>query len=183
LLERVDGRWRTIQVGTYDGESFENFPKDVDGDGVIDIVIHDDRFAYKFGCYACSWMPPRIFNVRKGQVNDVSAEQRYRKLFEADYAKAKAACEAKPFSASYASGYCAGMVADGARLGRAEEAWRIALQHVNPNAADWPAGCKITPVSGRCPKDQEFTFKTYEEGLRWFLLKNGYETSSPQAPR
>ena len=174
LLDLVENTWRAVDVGTYDGEPFRDFPTDIDGDGVVDIVHYDDRFAYAFGCYACSWMPPRIFNVRKGKVIDVSAEPRYRKLFEVDYAKAKAECEKPQFDGAYTSGYCAGMVADGVRLGLGDEAWTIALKTVKDNAAEWPEGCRITPTKGACPKDQTLRFANYESGLRWFLVHNGY---------
>jgi hypothetical protein len=48
LLDRLDGRWRRVNVGTFDGEPFGALPKDIDGDGALDIVHRDDRFAYAF---------------------------------------------------------------------------------------------------------------------------------------
>jgi hypothetical protein len=175
LLERLDGRWRITQVGTYDGEPFEDFPKDVDGDGVIDIVHYDDRFAYEFGCYACSWMPPRIFNVRKGKVVDVSAERRYGKLFEADYARAKDAC-GTPTEADSNVGYCVGVVADGMRLGRADEAWSFALDHLKIDDDYTFPGCKVElKPREECPAGSWYAGASdFRPALTKYLAAKGY---------
>jgi hypothetical protein len=169
LLDRIGGAWRKVDVGTFDGEPFETFPTDVDGDGVADIVRYDDRFAYVFGCYACSWMPPRIFNVRSGKTLDVSAEPRYRALFEKDYRGAKAEC------LKHSNPGCAGLVADGVRLGRADEAWKIALANID-RKDDWTLpGCKVKAGrDGGCPKGKDYTAADFRPALTRFLAQNGY---------
>jgi len=175
LLDWTNGAWRVVDIGTFDGEPFVSFPMDVDGDGVADIVQPDSRFAYRFDCYACSWMPPRIFNVRRGQLIEVSAEPRYRKLFEADYAEAKDAC-GKPTAADSNAGYCAGVVADGVRLGRADEAWAFALGHLKTYDEDVLARCKIerTPQEP-CPVEQLYTGKdAFRADVAKILAENGY---------
>jgi hypothetical protein len=184
LLDWTGGDWRAVDIGTFDGEPFDKFPTDVDGDGVADIVHYDDRFAYQFGCYACSWMPPRIFNVRNGKVTDVSAEPRYRKLFEADYARAKEAC-GKPTEAPGNAGYCAGVVADGVRLDRADEAWAFALGHLKTYDGDVFPGCKtqLKPRE-RCPAGEQYTgVDDFRPALSKFLAEKGYGTARSQVPR
>jgi hypothetical protein len=175
LLDWIGGTWRTVDLGTRDGEPLGVFPTDVDGDGVADIVDPDDRFAYAFGCYACNWMPPRIFNVRLGKVIDVSAEPRYRKLFEADYPKAKEAC-GRSTDAPSNTGYCAGMVADGVRLGRTDEAWTFALSHLKTYEGDVYPGCKrpLKPKE-RCPTEDQYSgTDDFRPALTKFLDANGY---------
>jgi hypothetical protein len=167
ILDFIDGRWRTVNVGTFDGEPFSAFPKDIDGDGVTDIEHWDDRFAYAFGCYACSWMPPRVFNVRGGKVQDVSAAPRYRALFAKDYVGARKACLKHDMAA------CAGLVADGYRLGRADAAWAVAMANVDAKD-DWALpGCKVKEIRGRCPDGQGFGPGEFRPALVKFLTDNG----------
>ena len=64
VLEMFDGKWRQINLGQWDGDALRDFPRDVDGDGTLDIVLKDDRFDYAFAPYTESHKPPRIFNVR-----------------------------------------------------------------------------------------------------------------------
>jgi hypothetical protein len=184
LLDWIGGTWRTVDLGTRDGEPLGTFPTDVDGDGVADVLDQDDRFAYAFGCYACSWMPPRIFNVRKGQVIDVSAEPRYRKLFEADYPRAKEAC-GRPTEADSNAGYCAGVVADGARLGRSEEAWAFALAHLKTYEGDVFPGCRAElKARERCPTEAQYTgADDFRPALSKFLAEKGYASVRSQVPR
>lgn len=178
VADWIGGKWKIVDVGTFDGEPFDIFPHDVDGDGVADLVYYDDRFAYAFCAYACSWMPPRIFNIRKGKAADVSSQPRYRALFEKDYAAARKSC-GDPEDGNAAA--CAGMVADGARLGRAAEAWTFALAHVQTDD-DWTfPGCKVKadPAKG-CPKAQAYRGKDFQISLTKFLAETGYtHTSAP----
>jgi hypothetical protein len=172
LLDRLGGKWRRVDVGTFDGSPFGALPRDVDGDGALDIVHWDDRFAYAFDSYAGSWMPPRVFNIRNGKVVEVSAEPRFRSLFVKDYAGAEKLCR------EGSNGACAGLVADGARIGRLDEAWKIALAHIDTKA-DWVfPGCKVA-VKSDCPKDQQFKPADFRAALTQFLAKAGY-TAGPQ---
>jgi len=167
ILDFIDNRWRTVDVGTFDGEPFSVFPNDIDGDGITDIQHGDDRFAYVFGCYACSWMPPRVFNVRSGEARDVSSAPRYRRLFMKDYREAKKQC------LKHANAACAGLVADGYRLGRASDAWAVAVQNIDLKD-DWALpGCKVKAPGGACPKGQEFGAGEFRPSLMQFLTGLG----------
>lgn len=167
LLDLVEGRWRTVDVGTFDGEPFSSFPSDIDGDGITDIDNSDDRFAYAFGCYACSWMPPRVFNVRGGKSQDVSAAARYRPLYAKDYDDATAQC------LKHDNPACAAMVADGYRLGRADQAWAVAMANFDPKA-DWVLpGCKVKAPVGKCPDGQAFRSDEFRPALEQFLAETG----------
>ena len=172
LLDKLGGKWRRVNVGTFDGSPFGALPRDIDGDGALDIVHWDDRFAYAFGSYAGSWMPPRVFNIRNGKAADVSAEPRFRSLFVKDYAAAEKMCR------DGGNGACAGLVADGARIGHLDEAWKVALAHFD-TTVDWSfPGCKVA-VKGDCPKDQRFKTAEFRAALTQLLVKAGY-TTGPQ---
>jgi hypothetical protein len=177
VLDFIDGGWRTVEVGTFDGEPFAEFPADLDGDGIADIRRWDDRFAYAFGCYACSWMPPRIFNVRGGDVQDVSAAARYRPLYVKDYAQAEHDC------LKHANPACAGLVADGYRLGRAAAAWAVAMANIDPTDP-WPLpGCKVKAPIGQCPVDQQFRASEFRPALMQFLRDIGIAPPGLQLAR
>lgn len=165
ILDDVDGQWRTVDVGPFDGEPLSVFPTDIDGDGITDIQHWDDRFAYAFGCYACSWMPPRVFNIRRGKVQDVSAAPRYRMLYVKDFKGAEEQC------LKHANAACAGLVADGYRLGRIDEAWSVAMANIDPNDG-WLPGCKVKVINGMCPDGQQFHSGEFREALTQFLIKN-----------
>ena len=169
ILDLVDGQLRALDIGTFDGEVVSAFPTDIDGDGITDLQRWDGRFAYAFGCYACSWMPPRVFNVRGGTVQDTSAAPRYRMLYVKDFGRAKHQC------LKHVNAACAGMVADGYRLGRADEAWSIAMANIDPDDLMLP-GCKVKAVNGECPEDQHFHSGEFRAALMQFL------TSSDIAP-
>ena len=37
--------------------------RDLDGDGLAELRLKDDRFLYAYECYACSYAPPLILSV------------------------------------------------------------------------------------------------------------------------
>jgi hypothetical protein len=163
VVDFIGGQWRTVDVGSFEGDLPAAFPTDIDGDGVIDIERRDDRFAYAFGRYACSWMPPQVFNVRGGKVRDVSAAARYRSIFLKDYTAARKDCR------RHINGACAGLVADGYRLGRVNEAWAFAMAHIDRKDS-WPLpGCKVKAPADQCPKGQEYGPGEFRAALTQFL--------------
>ena len=72
ILDVVGGQWRIVDGGSWDGE--EIIPEDADGDGEQEIVHGDDRFLYRFSCYACAGAPIRVFKLVEGALADVSIE-------------------------------------------------------------------------------------------------------------
>lgn len=170
------GKWKVLEIPAGLNTDQVELPKDVDGDGTPDFVLFDDRFAYQFGCFACSAMPPRIFFVRSGALVDASASRKYDAIFRRDLTEAKAACAGKDTD----KGLCAGVAADGARLGAFEENWRWMLTHY-PRGSDWdyPQGCKVAIRDDQeCPKGKEINYADFPESLAWFLKRNGYITEA-----
>lgn len=168
IAEKIKGVWKQIDMGLWDGDPMEQFPKDVDGDGIPDLVLADKAFLYAFDCYACSWPPLQIFNIRDGKAIDVTRAPRYAKLIAAEMGKVKAEC------AKHTNGACAGYVADAAYLGRFDEAWQFMLANYRKNADyDLPSRCLGKMVDYAC-KDHEVKPRDYPESLRWFLEDHGY---------
>ena len=175
VLELVDGHWKALELPAGGEQDAEEFPKDENKDGVPDFVLSDDRFAYAFACFACSWMPPRIFDVKNGAIVELSASRKFDKIYEADMATAKAEC-LKPEEGGSPNGYCAGFAADAARLGQFRAAWPVVLAHYQKNDDwDYPEGCKNN--AAKCGRRDIVHFKRYPQALINFLLRTGYITA------
>lgn len=164
LLEVLDGAWRTVDVAVQDGGGLDAFPNDLDGDGKREFSLSDDRFLYAFDAYAASLSPPLIKSVERGRVRDVSADSRFRPVFEAYIPEARKHCEA-----GY-NGACSAYVAASARVGRASDAWAVMLKSYD-RTSEWalPAACRDALQEGSCPEELRVKFSTYPEALRWFL--------------
>jgi hypothetical protein len=169
VLELVEGKWRKIQLGLWDGDPLPEFPSDVDGDGTPDFVLKDDRFDYAFAPYTERHKPPRIFNIEGGKVVEVGDEARYNPLYEQDMKRAHAGCVKRKNAA------CAAFVANASRLGKRGWAWAIMLKHYR-RSTDWhfPEKCRVPKVNDLCPPGQSDQFREYPEALAWFLADTGY---------
>lgn len=169
VLELIEGTWRRIELGQWDGVALPEFPTDVDGDGTADFVLKDDRFGYAFAPYTESHKPPRIFNIAGGRVVEVGHEVRYDAVYEADMKRAHAGCR------KHKNGACAAFVADATRLGRRAWAWSIMLAHYR-HSTDWnfPTKCRAPPVANVCPPGQSEQFREFPDALAWFLTDTGY---------
>ncbi|MDQ2861541.1 MAG: hypothetical protein M3T55_12630 [Pseudomonadota bacterium] len=195
LADFVNGAWRLLTVYELDTDQID-FPKDIDSDGFIDFVLQDDRFNYVFASHAGSWAPPLILDISHGRVVDVSKANRFRSLYEADFARTKMACETGKYEEdgktydTEINGACAAFVADGVRLGRGEEAWRFMLAHYDrsngsggdSNSNFLPTKCFVPFVKYECPAGKEHSFAAYPDALRWFLGDNGYLPAIRIAP-
>jgi hypothetical protein len=169
VLELVEGQWRRIELGLWDGKPLPDFPQDVDGDGTRDFVLKDDRFDYAFAPYTESRKPPRIFNIEGARLVEVGQAARYDAIYEADMNATHAGCVKGKNAA------CAAFVASASRLGRREWAWGIMLTHYK-RATDWdfPTKCRVKRVNDLCPPGQTEQFREFPDALAWFLTDTGY---------
>jgi hypothetical protein len=172
VAEPLGGRWRAVTVGEFDTDAPDRIV-DVDGDGWADIVVIDDRFDYAFASFAGSFRPPRVYDIVDGRSRDVSAEPRFRPLFEKDFAEAAQAC-LHPEPKAEINGACAAYVADAARLGRFDDAWSAMLAHYDKAMQSWPGGCSVAETRGACPKGRGVDYQDYPTALKSFLIRTGY---------
>lgn len=172
VITPVAGRMQAVNLGEFNAGGLPACPQDLDGDGMVDFMLNDDRFLYEFAPYYASWAPPRFLNILKGQVVDVSAQPGFRPHFQAFSAKAKAACANR--KEPNRNGACAAYVASEARLGRFATALQAVKKLVN-RAEDTflPTGCG-SDAATPCPDAQKIRFYTFEAALRWFLKRTGY---------
>ena len=167
LVARHEGAISVLDLPMMDGDPDTGFPRDIDGDGVADILRADDSFLYAFTSYAGSWAPPRLWNLREGALVDVSAEPRFAKFWQRQASTVGKHCRKGQVGA------CAAYAAAMARLGRAEEGIAEAIRHAP--RADWlPEPCTVDYVNDECPEGKALVFSGFEEGLRWLLGQQGY---------
>jgi hypothetical protein len=166
------GRLRVVKFPDFDG-ALDRFPRDIDGDGVADFVIPDNRFLYSFGSYAGSMAPPQFFNIVGGRIVEVTTKPGFRPQFASFMAKARPLCADR--SNDDRNGACAGYVAAAARLGRYMPALREASAMASTGQTGWlPDGCSVPTGTARCPKGREIKFHSFSAALGWFLKDAGY---------
>lgn len=169
-ISLVDGALVSTLLPMKDGDPVDAFPVDIDGDGTRDFDWIDQSLLYAFSSYAGSWPVPRIFNLRGGELADVSREPRYAPKFRAFAAEALAECR-KDDSESAAP--CAAYAYAMATLGQAEEGIRTAVTHAEP--PPWyPYDCLAEEADGECPEGKLREFAGFEDALRWMMRRHGY---------
>ncbi len=162
---------KIVELGAYDGAEI-GWPKDIDKDGTLDFVVTDDRFLYAFESYAGTIAPPKVINVRGDQAVDVSADPRFRKIFEKAAAETRKLCTKD----EYPNGSCAAYAAVSARLGQLDAAWPLILAEYQKDAKVWPDKCKVArdPQNGACPNGQLIEYPDYPTALRAYVAELGY---------
>jgi hypothetical protein len=159
ILDVVAGQWRIVNGGSWDGE--EIVPEDAEGNGEQEIVHGDDRFLYRYSCYACTGTPMRVFKLVQGTLADVTLSPLYRPRDEKDLPNFQQGC------ANHDNGACSAYVAVASRLGRHDEAWKFMLDHYD-RKSDWGLkDCALTDDKGNCLA--EINYKSYPDALAGFL--------------
>jgi hypothetical protein len=177
LLIPGDTGYRAVPVNRQDGAYLQgelaDFPRDLSGDGRIDLKLEDGGFDSVFGCNGCTPRPPQLFAVKDGIVVDESRDPALRGVFAADMARLAPLCLSH---ARYRNGACAAYIADAARAGRLKPAWAAMLRHYERDGDLWEP-CDL-PVSAwtdqRCPEGHITHFRDFPDSLRAFLTRAGY---------
>ncbi len=173
IVRSADGP-KVVELGGYDGAEFD-WPKDIDGDGIRDFVVSDDRFLYAFESYAASVAPPKVLNIVDGAVRDVSAEPRFAKVFAMAAVRARKAC----IGEDYPNGACAAWAASAARLGQLDAVWPVILAEHRKETAIWPDRCRVDrSEDGDCPEGQLVEYPDYPTALRAYLVELGYSPAA-----
>lgn len=167
------GKLKTIEFEAIDGGPETEFPKDINADGIVDIIRQDDSFRYQFSSGAGSVSPPRIFNIYKGQIVDVSDQPVYHPLWLELAKNTREACADRLDLDR--NGACIALAAAGARLGNYSSFLKEAVANANnSDDAMLPEGCEAELVDYVCPKGKEIKFYTFETAANWFLREQGY---------
>lgn len=152
-------------LGDWPAAEVEQFPADIDGDGVLEWVLNDRRFEAAFGPSTPS--PPRVMQLVNGALKDVSASGRFGQVYSSHIGEAQRLCVLGSVNA------CAAFVGDAARLDRVGWAWDIMLANYEKDRLQ-PVGltCEAHSGGSQCPPgsvDREFPIK-----LERFLKDTGY---------
>jgi hypothetical protein len=168
--------FRTVDLGSiWDGDTID-YPTDLSGDGVPDLLFPDPAFLYTFTAYAYSQWPPIVKNVVDGEVVDVSARPEFRLLYRNEMKNAEQAC--RDIDPPTSAGGCPAFVAAAARAGSLDEAWRVMI-HVHRPDPKWelPEYCSLEPKPG-C----KGRYRSYPDALEALLKAHGYAPKSWHPP-
>lgn len=177
LLIPRGGRYQALSLGDHSTTRLQgqiaDGPRDMSGDGRIDLELEDGSFDHVFACNACSPRPPRLFAVKDGMVVDESRDPALRHVFAADMIRWKPICLSK---ARDRNGFCAAYVADAARAGHFDKAWAAMLAHYEHDGNLWePCRSRVASSTNyRCPPEKVKRFRNFPESLRAFLIRTGY---------
>jgi hypothetical protein len=171
------GNWTARVLGEWDDSAAPRVT-DLDGNGSLELLASDQRFAYRFDSYAGSLSPPVVYELSGGKLVDVSGAHRYRTVFIREMRSIRKYCD------QGGNGACAGYVATAARAGRAEAAFELLdkrIDHRKPGeefSGPWtvPEHCGVPPDSlpESCVEHPTKSFPTLHGALEWFLRDIGY---------
>lgn len=179
LVEQYDSSWRTVDLGTGDGEGI-NF-EDVNGDGVSEIITYDDSFLYAFSDYASSISPIKIGTLTGSVVTDITHRSDLRHRLIQSLRGLEFIAKQSP-SLWSENGFLAGWVATATVAGEGAAAWSRMLSNYQPDSIFLPTYCRIEAPEGQCPEDQRYT-PPFPEALRRHLIAHGYlEAEQVSAP-
>ena len=169
VAEEVGDKWVAVPIGEFDGDG--NLLDDLDGDGLAEIATADNRFLYKFDCYACSAAPLIIFTVRGGAAVEVSSEPRYLAAHRDWLDEIEQAVE--PAERWASPGFLAGWLAGKARVGGGAAAW--AEINARWDFAEDPGEqtCLTGGEPETCAK-RALKVLSFPERLKLFLDETGY---------
>ena len=169
VAEEVGGKWVAVPIGAFDGDG--DLLEDLDGDGLAEIATADNRFLYKFDCYACSAAPLIVYAVRNGAVLDVSSEPRYRSAHREWLARIEETVD--PAERLISPGFLAGWLAAKARLGEGAAAWAEINAHWNFAEDPGEPTCLTGGEPEACAK-RALKVLSFPARLKLFLDEIGY---------
>lgn len=169
VATEFNGKWIGVTVGEFDGDG--NYLEDLNDDGVAEIVTVDNRFLYKFDCYACSAAPLKILTVRGDKVVDVSTEQRFLQAHR-DWLK-EIEDGVDPAERWTSPGFLAGWVAAKIRVGEGAEAWKALDANWKLSSDEGEQVCTTGADPEDCAK-ADLKLMKFPDRLKLFLQQSGY---------
>lgn len=168
--------WREVTLGPFDGG--ESPAEDPLGTGRFLIVDVDNRFLYRFGCYACSTAPARIWELQGNEFVDITRQPELRSIHRRNLQRMAEWFKQKiPGSPN---GFLAGYVANKALVGELYDGWDRMTQRYDASS-DWGLKeCKgDLDNKGKC-LGREVVYSSFPEALRAFLIDTGYMNPTGQ---
>ena len=163
-------RWHEVLIGSLDGGPKQ--ATDPLQNGQFVIVTRDNRFHYKFDCYACGLAPTRIQKLEGRNIVDIGNQPEYRQIDRENlqWASSYLSTNERPIS----NGFLAGYVAMKSRVGEFDEGWKQMLVQYNRESGLGLTECLAGyDQKGKC-KEKEFVYESFPDALRAFLQRTGY---------
>ena len=165
--------WREVSLGLFDGVPAPATDPIKNGEYVI--VGSDNRFIGKFGSYADSWRPVRIWRLQGNAFNDVTHGPEYRPMHRASLNRM-----ASWFSNAhvYPNGFLAAYVATKSLVDELFDGWDRMLLRYDSKDLSGLRECQAEyDEKGNC-KAKEIVYDSYPQALRAFLIETGYLNES-----
>jgi len=174
--------WKVIQLGdmrvdntlVFEGSSSLE-PKDIDSDGIYELVGWDSRFLYRFSSYASSRAPYLIWRLQNGKLINVTFESKYAPFHRNQANKylqeIQKEARSKDSLGTDINGIIAGYAATKAILGEFDSAVPIIAKYHKPT--EWSECLGSYMEDGRC-KGRLVQFNSFPKALKYFLEKLGY---------
>jgi hypothetical protein len=162
--------WREVTLGPFDGG--ESAATDPLRNGRLLIVDVDNRFLYRFDCYACSTAPARIWELQGYVFVDSTHRPEFKPLHRRNLQRMGEWFRQK--SPGSPNGFLAGYVATKALVGELYDGWDRMIQRYD-SSSDWGLkDCKGEyDENGKC-RGREVVYGSFPEALRAFLIDTGY---------
>ncbi|MGJ3263011.1 MAG: hypothetical protein ACFE0R_07230 [Salinarimonas sp.] len=172
IAGRVREEWLVIPGATLDGDLGYGV-RDLDGDGIYELVSIDQSFLYAYAPYAASFAPIVVERFAGKALVELTDDPRFRRAFEEDLAWMEGAARENP-GLWRENGFLAAWAASMARLGRWEEA-RERIRTAFDRTSDWPLSICDAPATddGGCPAGAERP-ATFPQALEHHLRVRGY---------
>lgn len=168
--DRSGQTWREVTLGPFDGSDAP--AQDPLRNGRFLIVDVDNRFLYRFACYACSSAPARIWELQGDAFVDVSHRPEFKPIHRRNLqGMAEWFQQKDPQSPN---GFLAGYVANKALVGELYDGWDRMTQRHEASSKWGLTECKgQLDDNGKC-LGREIQYSSFPEALRAFLIDTGY---------
>lgn len=169
VAAQVGDEWLAVPIGAFDGDG--DYLDDLDNDGDAEIVAVDNRFLYKFDCYACSAAPLTVTTVRSGKAVDISTEPRFQRAHREWLAQIVEGVD--PAERWKSPGFLAGWVAAKTRVGEGADAFRALVERWDSANDEGEDVCISGGELEDCAR-KDIAHLKFPDRLKLFLDQTGY---------
>ena len=163
--------WQTVDLGPFDGGPM---PARIPMGGDVPLVVSvDNRFLYKFACYACGGAPPRLWQLQADRFVDVSHQRRYRPIFRQALQRLQVQLQEPIQPNDNPNGWLAAYVANMAMVGELQQGWMQMLKRYS-RQSDWGLKECLGGYGKNGCNTPEVVYPSYPDALRAFLKRTGY---------
>lgn len=171
VATRTPRGWTAVPLGEFDGDGGQL--TDLDGDGFAEVATFDNRFLYRFGCYACSAAPLIIMGVREGRMVDMSADPVFMDAHREWLVELEKSID--PERRWSSPGFLAGWVASKIRVGEGDDAWNALNANWDFESDEGEEVCLTGEDIADCSRRNRAVLN-FPERLALFLRQAGYMT-------